>query len=47
VVPRGEDEALLIGLVSLGSGCAVPDPVVVYTRVATYTPWIAATIAAR
>lgn len=45
VVPRGEDEALLIGLVSLGSGCAVPDPVVVYTRVAAYTPWIAATIA--
>jgi secreted trypsin-like serine protease len=47
VIPHGGDEALLIGLVSLGSGCAVPDPVVVYTRVAAYVPWIAATIAAR
>lgn len=47
VLPIGVDEARLIGLVSLGSGCAVPDPVVVYTRVAAYAPWIAATIAAR
>ncbi len=47
VVPTGVDEARLIGLVSLGSGCAVPDPVVVYTRVANYAPWIAATITAR
>jgi secreted trypsin-like serine protease len=41
--PQGEDR--LIGIVSLGSGCATASPVVVYTRVAAYAGWIAATIA--
>lgn len=44
-MPDGDDR--LIGIVSLGSGCARADPVVVYTRVSAYAPWIAATIAAR
>lgn len=43
-IPDGEDR--LIGIVSLGSGCAVDDPVVVYTRVADYAGWIAATLMA-
>lgn len=47
VVSTGVDAARLIGLVSLGSGCAVPDPVVVYTRVSSYAPWIAAIVADR
>lgn len=34
----------LVGVVSQGSGCAEPDPVVLYTRVAAHSGWIAATI---
>ena len=40
--PEGLDR--LIGVVSLGSGCAVPDPVVRYTRVGPYAAWIDETI---
>lgn len=46
VIP-GPDADRLIGIVSLGSGCAVADPVVVYTRVADYAPWIEGLIATR
>ncbi len=35
----------LIGILSFGSGCAVADPLMVYTRVESYSDWIAATIA--
>jgi secreted trypsin-like serine protease len=35
------------GIVSFGTGCAAPEPVTVYTRVAPYSAWIAATIAGR
>jgi len=41
-VPEGEDR--LVGIVSLGSGCAVPEPVVRYTRVEPYAAWIFETI---
>jgi secreted trypsin-like serine protease len=41
-VPEGEDR--LVGIVSLGSGCAVPEPVVRYTRVEPYSAWIFETI---
>ncbi len=34
----------LVGIVSLGSGCAVAEPVVRYTRVDPYAAWIAETI---
>jgi secreted trypsin-like serine protease len=37
----------LAGIVSIGSGCAVAEPVTVYTRVSAYSAWIAQTIAAR
>lgn len=47
VVPLRLGEARLIGVVSRGSGCAVRDPAVVYTNVAPYADWIAATIAGR
>ncbi len=43
--PDGEDR--LIGILSLGSGCAVPAPVAIYTRVADHAPWIMATVAGR
>lgn len=46
VVPAADGEDRLVGIVSLGSGCAVDDPVVVYTRVADYAGWIAATLMA-
>lgn len=36
----------LIGILSRGSGCAVPAPVAAYTRVSAYAGWIAATVAA-
>ena len=42
--PDGDDR--LLGLVSLGTGCAVPQPLVAYTRVALYADWIAEAIAA-
>jgi trypsin len=35
----------LAGVVSFGSGCAVRDPITVYTRVAAYAGWIGETIA--
>ncbi len=41
--PDGDDR--LIGIVSRGSGCAVDEPVVVYTRVSAYADWIVATLA--
>jgi secreted trypsin-like serine protease len=41
-VPEGMDR--LVGLVSLGSGCAVAEPVVRYTRVDPYLAWIDETI---
>jgi secreted trypsin-like serine protease len=41
--PEGDDR--LIGIASRGSGCAVSDPFVVYTRVSAYADWIAATLA--
>ena len=41
-VPEGEDR--LVGIVSLGSGCAVAQPVVRYTRVEPYAAWIFETI---
>lgn len=34
----------VIGLVSFGTGCAVAQPVTVYTRVAPYAEWIAETM---
>ena len=46
--PLVEEEAegpdRLVGVVSVGSGCAVTEPVVRYTRVAPYAAWIAETI---
>lgn len=35
------------GIVSLGSGCGTARPVTLYTRVAIYADWIAATLAGR
>lgn len=35
------------GIVSLGSGCGAARPVTVYTRIAPYADWIAATLAGR
>ena len=40
--PQGQDR--LVGIVSLGSGCAVAEPVVRYTRVEPYAAWIFETI---
>ena len=37
----------LLGIVSDGSGCAVAQPLVVYTDVAAYAGWIAATVEGR
>jgi secreted trypsin-like serine protease len=42
-VADGDDR--LLGLVSLGTGCAVPQPLVSFTRVSTYGDWIADAIA--
>jgi secreted trypsin-like serine protease len=41
--PDGDD--YLLGLVTLGTGCAVPQPAVVFTRVSTYADWIVETAA--
>jgi secreted trypsin-like serine protease len=46
VEPNEAGEDRLIGIVSLGSGCAVAEPVVAYTRVAAYADWIRNIIAA-
>jgi serine transmembrane protease 11C len=41
LVTQGSDgSARLIGIVSLGTGCGRPDPVVLYTDVAAYRDWI-------
>ena len=47
VAPVQDGDDRLIGILSSGSGCAVPDPVAVYTRVADHAPWIIATITDR
>lgn len=47
VVPRPDGDDRLIGILSFGSGCAVPAPVAIYTQVADYAPWIMATVAQR
>ena len=44
-VAEGPDR--LLGIVSNGSGCAVAQPLVVYTAVAAYAGWIAATVEGR
>ena len=46
VDPDEEGTDRLIGILSRGSGCAVPMPVAAYTRVSAFAGWIAATIAA-
>jgi secreted trypsin-like serine protease len=35
----------LVGLVSLGTGCAVAEPRVIYTNISTFADWIAAALA--
>ena len=45
LIVEGPDR--LAGILSFGSGCAVGEPVAVYTRVSAYSAWIAETIAAR
>lgn len=47
VAPQPDGDDRLIGILSLGSGCAVPAPVAVYTRVADHAAWIMATVAGR
>jgi secreted trypsin-like serine protease len=44
VSERGDGEAVLIGVVSQGTGCAEPNPLVAYTDVAAHRDWISATI---
>ena len=46
IAEAAEGPDRLVGVLSYGSGCAVAEPRVAYTRVAPYTGWIAATIAA-
>jgi secreted trypsin-like serine protease len=45
----GQDDRTdrIVGIVSLGSGCAAASPRVVHTRVAAYAPWIERVIAGR
>jgi secreted trypsin-like serine protease len=44
VSEEADGSALLVGLVSLGTGCNERDPVVLYTDVAAYRDWIASII---
>ena len=46
VIEAAEGDDRLLGLVSLGTGCAVPQPLVAYTRVSDYGDWIDDAIAA-
>jgi secreted trypsin-like serine protease len=46
IAEAAEGPDRLVGVLSYGSGCAVAEPRVAYTRVAPYAGWIAATIAA-
>ena len=46
VAEAAEGPDRLVGVLSYGSGCAVAEPRVAYTRVAPYADWIAETIAA-
>jgi len=46
IEPNADGDDRLIGIVSRGSGCAVAEPKVVYTRVSAYADWIRSTIAA-
>jgi len=47
VAGRSEGADRLVGIVSFGSGCAAQSPLVVYTRVSAYAPWIERVIAVR
>lgn len=47
LVVDGDGVDRVAGIVSLGSGCGTERPVTVYTRVANYADWIAATLAGR
>ena len=47
IVEAADRSDRLAGIVSFGSGCAVAEPVILYTRVAAYSAWIAATIGNR
>jgi len=46
IVEAAEGADRLLGVLSVGSGCAVAEPRLGYTRVAPYAGWIAETIAA-
>ena len=46
LVMEGSDgDDYLLGLVTLGTGCAVPQPAVAFTRISTYADWIVDTAA--
>ena len=47
VIEAADRSDRLAGILSFGSGCAVAQPLAVYTRVAAYSGWIAGTIAGR
>ena len=47
VAEAADGSAVLIGIVSLGTGCAAAEPAVAYTDVAAHRDWIASTIAPR